>query len=112
MTYTAGNPHTTDNLLTGLQAVGQVKRWKVPQIEFVGGTCGSIHVESFTKNMKALGVLESKWDPIRKKLARRLIEEQDKVIRSYFAHKGGTRSKGGDMGKCKAREHVHFDIKL
>ena len=45
--------------------------------------------------MKALGVLESKWDPIRKKLVRRLLEEQDKVLRSYFAQKGGTRSKGG-----------------
>ena len=47
----------------------------------------------FNKNMKALGVFESKWDPIRKKLTRRLIEEQDKVIQSYFAQKGGTRSK-------------------
>ena len=37
-------------------------------IVFVGGTCGSVHVESFNKNMKALGVLESKWDPIRQKL--------------------------------------------
>jgi hypothetical protein len=35
---------------------------------FVGGTCGSIHVESFNRNMKSLGVLENKWDPIRKKL--------------------------------------------
>jgi hypothetical protein len=34
--------------------------------------------------------------PIRKKLVRRLLEEQDKVLRSYFAQKGGTRSKGGD----------------
>jgi hypothetical protein len=38
------------------------------------------------------------------KLARRLIEEQDKVLRSYFAQKGGTRSKGEDMGKCQGRE--------
>ena len=30
--------------------------------------------------MKALGVLESKWDPIRKKLVRRLLEEQDQVL--------------------------------
>jgi hypothetical protein len=44
--------------------------------------------------MKALGVLESKWDPIRKKLVRRLLEEQDKVLRSYFALKGGTTSPG------------------
>ena len=38
--------------------------------------------------MKALGVLESKWNPIRQKLVRRLLEEQDKVLRSYFAQKG------------------------
>jgi len=70
------------SLLTGLQAVGQVKGWKVQQIVFVGWTCGSVHVESFNKNMKALGVLESKWDPIRQKLVRRLLEEQDKILRS------------------------------
>ena len=68
------------SLLTGLQAVGQVKGWKVQQIVFVGGTCASVHVESFISNMKALGVLESKWDLIRKKLKRRLLEEQDKVV--------------------------------
>jgi hypothetical protein len=90
------------SLLAGLQAVGQVKGWRVQQIVFVSGTCGSIHVESFNRNMKALGVLESKWDPIRKKLVRRLLEEQDKVLRSYFAQKGGTRSKGGDRGICLA----------
>ncbi len=77
-------------MLTGLQEVGQVKGWKVQQIVFVGGTpCGSIHFESFNQNMKALGVLESKWGPIRKKLVRRLLEEQDKVLWSYSAQKGG-----------------------
>jgi hypothetical protein len=98
------------SLLTGLQAVGQVKGWKAQQIVFVGGTCGSIHVESFNRNMKALRVLESKWDPIRKKLVRRLLEEQDKVLRSYFAQKGRTRSKGEDRGNCKGREHVQWDM--
>jgi hypothetical protein len=82
------------SLLTGLQAVGQVKGWTGQQIVFVRGTCGSIHFESFNKNIKALEVLESKWDTNRKKLARRLIEEHDKVLRSCFAQKGGTRSKG------------------
>ena len=88
------------SLLTGLQSVGQVKGWKVQQIVFVGGTCTSVHVEtfeSFNKNMKALGVLDSKWDPIRQKLVRRLLEEQDKVLRSYFAQKGGARSQGGEV---------------
>jgi hypothetical protein len=42
------------SLLTGFQAVCQVKGWKVQQIVFVGGTGGSIHVESFNRNMKAL----------------------------------------------------------
>jgi hypothetical protein len=98
------------SLLTGLQAVGQVKGRKVQQIVFVGGTCGSIHVESFNRNMKTLEVLESKWDPIRKKLVRRLFEEQDKVLRSYFAQKGGTRSKGGVRGNSQGQEHVQWDM--
>ena len=98
------------SLLTGLQAVGQVKGWKVQQIVFVGGTCGSVHVESFNKNMKSLGVLESQWDPICKKLVRRLLEEQDKVLRSYFAQKGGARSQGGEGTHDKGREHVKWDM--
>jgi hypothetical protein len=57
-----------------------------------------------------MGVLESKWDPIGKKLLRRLLEEQDKVLPSYFAQTGGTRSKRGDRGNCKVREHVQWDM--
>ena len=94
------------SLLTGLQAVGQVKGWKAQQIVFVGGTCGSVHVESFNKNMKTLGILESKWDPILQKLVRCLLEEQDKVLRSYFAQKGGARSQRGEGIQGKGREHV------
>jgi hypothetical protein len=45
------------SLLAGLQAVGQVKGWQTQQNVFIGGACGSVHVESFNKNMKALGVL-------------------------------------------------------
>ena len=73
------------SLLAGLRAVGQVKRWQTQQIVFVGVACGLVHVESFNKNMKAKGVLESKWDLICQKLVRRLLEEQDNVLRSYFA---------------------------
>ena len=73
---------------------------------FLGGTCGSVHFGSFNKNMKALGVLESKWDPIRQKLVRRLLETQDKVLRSYFAQKGGA----GQRVHSKGREHVKWDM--
>ena len=77
---------------------------------FVGGTCGSVHVESFNKNMKALGVLESKCDLIRQKLVRRLIEEQNKVLRSYFTQKGGARGHKGAGTHGKGREHVKWDM--
>jgi hypothetical protein len=69
-------------MLMGLQAVSQVKGWQVQQTVFVGGTCGFLHVESFNRIMNALGVLESKWDPIRKKLVRRLLDEQVKCART------------------------------
>jgi hypothetical protein len=98
------------SLLAGLQAVVRVKGWQPQQIVFVGGACGSVHVESFNKNMKALGVLESKWDPIRQKLVKRLLEEQDKVLRSYFAQKGGARSQRGEGIHGKGREHVKWDM--
>jgi hypothetical protein len=51
--------------------------------------------------MKALGVLESKWNPIRQKLVRQLLEEQDKVLRSYFAQKGGREVKEGEALMAK-----------
>jgi hypothetical protein len=100
-----------NSLLEGLRAVGQVKGWQTQQIVFVGaGTCGSVHVESFNKNMKALGVLESKWNQIRQKLVRQLLEEQDKVLRSYFAQKGGTRGQRGEGTHDQGREHVKWDM--
>ena len=52
-------------------------------------------LEKQNKTTLVKGVLESKWNPIRQKLVRRLLEEQDKVSRSYFAQKGGTEVKGG-----------------
>jgi len=71
---------------------------------------GSVHVESFNKNMKALGVLETKWNPIRQKLVRQLLEEQDKVLLSYFAQKGGTRGQRGEGANGQGREHVKCDM--
>ena len=98
------------SLLEALRAVAQVKGWQTQQIVFVGGACGLVHVELFNKNMKALGVLESKWDPIRQKLVHRLLEEQDKVLRSYFAQKGGARGQRGKGTHGKGREHVKWDM--
>ena len=59
-----------------------------------GGTCGSVHVESFNKNMKAFGVLESKWDLIRQKLVRRL-RSRTRCYGPTSHRKGGREVKGG-----------------
>jgi hypothetical protein len=98
------------SLMEGVRTVCQVKEWQTQQIVFVGGTCGLVHVESFNKNMKALGVLESKWNPIRQKLVRWLLEEQDKVLRSYFTQKLGTRGQRGEGTHDQGREHVKWDM--
>jgi hypothetical protein len=39
-----------------------------------------------------------------------LLEEQDKVMQSYFAQKGGARSQGGEGTHGKGREHVKRDM--
>ena len=75
------------SLLSGLQAVGQQKGWKVEQLVLVGGTCGSVNVKTFNQNLKLLEVPESKWSRLRQRMARRLLEEQDAVLRAYFAQK-------------------------
>jgi len=36
------------------------ERWKAKLIVFVGGACGSVHVQTFNNNLKELGVVESK----------------------------------------------------
>jgi hypothetical protein len=71
---------------------------------------GSIHVESLNRNIMSLGVLESKWGPIQKKLVRRLLEEQDKVL-GPISHKRGERgARGGAGATATAGEHVRFDM--
>ena len=56
-------------------------------LTFVGGTCGSVHKEHLEKNLEELQVLKSKFNGIRERLVRRLLEEQDKVFRCYYAAK-------------------------
>jgi hypothetical protein len=65
----------------------------------VGSARESIHVESF----KALTVIESKLDATRKKLARRLLEEQDKLSKAHFAQKGGEEGEGQGLSSDSSR---------
>ena len=59
----------------------------------MGGTCGSVHVQTFNNNLKELGVVESKRNTIRRGFVHELLNAQDTVLCSYF-HKEWVRKIG------------------
>jgi hypothetical protein len=98
-----------DVLIRSLEKVAEEtesegERWKVKLIVFVGGTCGSVHVQSFNDNLKELGVVESKRGAIRKGLVHELLYAQDTVLCSYFAQREGAIK--GDEGRRNTAAEV------
>ena len=81
------------------EAEGENRGWKIKLIIFVGGTCGSVHTQTFNSNLKVLGVVESKRNIIRKGLVHELLNAQDTVLCSYFAQRSGAR----DTSRSKDR---------
>jgi ribonuclease HI len=73
------------------EAEGENRGWKIKLIIFVGGTCGSVHTQTFNSNLKDLGVVESKRNIIRKGLVHELLNAQETVLCSYFAQRSGER---------------------
>jgi hypothetical protein len=73
------------------EAEAENRGWKIKLIIFVGGTCGSVHTQTFNSNLKDLGVVESKRNIIRKGLVHELLNAQDTVLCSYFAQRSGER---------------------
>jgi hypothetical protein len=69
------------------EAEGESAGWKVKLIIFVGGTCGSVHVQTFNNNLKEHGVIESKRSTIRKGFVHELPNAQDTVLCSHFAQR-------------------------
>jgi hypothetical protein len=63
-------------------------------LRVVGGTCGSVHVQTFNSNLKELGVVESKRNAIRRGFVHELLNAQDTVLCSYFAQRAGTKTDG------------------
>ena len=86
------------------EAEGESAGWKVKLLIFVGGTCGSVHVQTFNNNLKELGVVESKRSKIRKGFVHELLNAQDTVLCSYFAQRSG--AKGGGCGQKNTVEEV------
>ena len=70
---------------------GENRGLEIKLMIFVGGTCGSVHAQTFNDNLKELGVVESKRNTIRKGLVHELLNAQDTVLCSYFAQRSGER---------------------
>ena len=66
------------------EAGGENEGWNIKLIIFVGRTSGSLNVQTFNDNLKALQVLESKRNAMRKGLVYELLNAQDTVLCSYF----------------------------
>ena len=60
----------------------------------MGGTCESVHVQTFNNNLKELGVVESQRNAIRKGFVHELLNAQDTVLCSYFAQRSGQKGDG------------------
>jgi hypothetical protein len=73
---------------------GESAGWKVNLIIFVGGTCGSVYVQTFNNNLKELEVIESKRSTIREGFVHELLNAQDTVLCSYFAQRSGAKGDG------------------
>ena len=67
-----------------LAKVGARSDWKVQVIIFTGGTLGSVEIERFENNLKALDVKKKEWAHIRKLHARALLEAHDEVLQAYY----------------------------
>ena len=80
------------------EAGGENEGWKIKLIIFVGGTGGSVNVQTFNDNLKALQVLESKRNAIRKGLVYELLNAQDTVLCSYFVQRSGEKSDCQNLG--------------
>jgi len=73
-------------------------------------------------HLKPLGFIELRSTPTEKNHCQKhfkntienkkwlMLEEQDKVLRSYFAQKGGTRGQRGGGTHGQGREHVKWDM--
>ena len=85
-----------ENLRYALGEVGRERGWQPKQINMIGGTLGSVHVEAFEEMLKQIedGRQKRRHGPptIRKEHDRRLLEAQDAVLLAYHEglHRGGS----------------------
>ena len=102
------------NLVRGLSKALEGSEWRVTLIVFVGELCGSVEEKAFNANMELLGVIESERNAIRKRHVWKLLEEQDRVLRRYYAQlEGFDRGGQGTQGQTGlGREHVGHGVHI
>ena len=77
------------NLVRGLSKALEGGEWRVTLIVFVRGMCGSVEEKAFNANMELLGMIEGERNAIRKRHEWKLLEEQDRSLRSTMRNVRG-----------------------
>jgi hypothetical protein len=92
-----------DNLVRGLTVALNDSTWRVILV---------VEEKAFNANMELMGVVESERKAIRKRHVWKLLEEQDRVLRSYYAQREGFEKGGqGMQGQTGlGREHVGHGV--
>ena len=83
-------------------------RRKVNTLSVGSSPESSVHTETFNKNMELMGVIESTWNEVRRQHV--FMEEQDRVLRSFFAQKKGEDTSGRPTGRGGGAEHLGRDV--
>ena len=100
--------------MRGLSKALEWGEWRVTLVVVAGGMCGSVEEIVFNANMDLMGVIESERNDIRKRHVWKLLEEQDRVLRSYYAQRegfdGGGQGTQGQTGlwegACRSRVYL------
>ena len=99
-----------ESLVAGMQQAGQRNGWTTELLPFVGGTSGSVQQNLFKTQLEKLGVKKSEIERIRQRHARKLLDIQDNVLRSYFALKYDVGGAGQGTSRTRQPEHIGHDV--
>ena len=92
-----------------LQTAGEANGWTVKQVNFIMGT-RSIEVSSWDKGMQELGVSKDIADRLRSKHMRRLLEEHEYVLQSYWAQRFGEGQGGERKGNKGVKRRIGGEV--
>jgi hypothetical protein len=92
-----------------LQTAGEANGWTVKQVNFILGT-RSIEVRSWGKSMQELGVSKDIADRLRSKHMRRLLEEHEYVLQSYWAQRFGEGQGGERKGNKGVKRRIGGEV--